>query len=79
MRLSQRNALFSACEAGLGVALIPPVFAEAAGLVRVEGLPNIPHRELFLACPETLRSVSRFSTLRDWIVSVALETFPQEK
>ena len=77
MRLSQRNALFSACEAGLGVALIPPVFAEAAGLKRVQGLPKIPHRELFLAYPETLRNVERFSTLRDWIVGVAADTFPQ--
>ncbi len=72
MRVSLWNALFAAARHGLGAALLSPVVAEPAGLVRVSGqLAPVEGRDLHLVYHRALREVPRVAALRDWLVVAA--------
>ncbi len=70
MRVSLWNALFAAVCSGLGAALLSPLVAEKAGLVRVPiDAPLPPPYPLYLVCHRALRAVPRVAALRAWLVA----------
>lgn len=56
-----------ACQAGLGLALLPCLLGEAGGLQRCS--PVLLHRELWLLCHRDLRRTLRFRALADWLAA----------
>jgi len=76
MRISLWNALFSAVQNGLGAALLSPIIAEPAGLVRIgEDLPESPGREALLVYHRALRDVPRIRAFRQWLSAQGLAFF----
>jgi DNA-binding transcriptional LysR family regulator len=69
MRISTWHAMVAAITAGLGAGLLAPPVAEAAGLRRVEGLPEVPSRQLYLVYHRALRDVPRIATFRRWLLA----------
>ncbi|MFT5583976.1 MAG: DNA-binding transcriptional LysR family regulator [Cognaticolwellia sp.] len=74
-RVSAWSDLFAAVRAGLGAALISPLVAEQAGLVRVEGLPPVAGRDLLLVYHRAMRGVPRVAALRGWLIQIAQDFF----
>lgn len=66
------RALLNAAVAGAGVALLPRVFAAAAGLVEIAG-PSLPARAPFLVTHRDLRRQPDVRTVHRWITR-AFET-----
>jgi DNA-binding transcriptional LysR family regulator len=74
-RVSAWSDLFEAVRCGLGAGLVSPLVAEPAGLVRVEGLPPVPGRELMLVYHRAMREVPRVAALRGWLIESAEQFF----
>lgn len=78
LRVSSWNAMFAGCVAGLGAALLSPLVAEPAGLVRLQaGLPPVPSRDVYLVSHRALRHVPRMKAVRDWLKDAAREFAPK--
>lgn len=60
--------LFASARCGVGAALLSPLVAEPAGLVRVPNLPPVPPRTLLLVYHQALRYVPRVAALRAWLI-----------
>ncbi len=68
-RLSSVSMILRACEEGVGIALLPCIAADFAGLARLEPDP-ILHRELWLLSHRDAGQVKRFRTVADWLVEL---------
>lgn len=66
-RLSSVSMILRACQEGVGIALLPCIAADGAGLQRLEPQPVI-HRELWLLSHRDAGHVTRFRTVADWMV-----------
>ena len=78
MKVSIWNALFAAVLKGIGPALLSPLIAEPSGLVKIEGLPSVQSRELFLVYHRALREVPRFAIFRTWLKQKAALLLKQQ-
>lgn len=67
LRVTALTSLQRACQAGLGLALLPCLLGEAGGLQRCS--PVLLHRELWLLCHRDLRRTLRFRALADWLAA----------
>ncbi len=69
LRVTAVTSLQRACPAGLGLALLPCLVGEAAGLHRLSGVEL--RRELWLLCHRDLRQTLRFRAVADWLAERA--------
>lgn len=69
LRVTAVTSLQRACQTGLGLALLPCLVGEAAGLHRLSGVEL--RRELWLLCHRDLRQTLRFRTVADWLAERA--------
>lgn len=69
LRVTAVTSLQRACQAGLGLALLPCLVGEAAGLHRLSGVEL--RRELWLLCHRDLRQTLRFRAVADWLAERA--------
>lgn len=70
-RCSSMAGVIRACEAGLGIALLPCFVAEQSrGLVRLSEGPEF-QRDLYLLTHRQTRQVRRFRVVADWIAALA--------
>ncbi|MDN5874168.1 MAG: LysR family transcriptional regulator [Sinobacteraceae bacterium] len=69
-RCSSVTTLVKACEAGLGIALLPCVVAESTDLVRLSDAPEY-QRGLWLLKHRQTAKIHRFRAVADWIVATA--------
>ena len=69
LRVTAVTSLQRACQAGLGLALLPCLVGEAAGLHRLSGVELT--RELWLLCHRDLRQTLRFRAVADWLAERA--------
>ena len=67
-----QQAVRRACEAGLGIAMLPDYIVEAdAGLVQLFGDTETIALDAYFVYPEELKSVARVQAFRDFLVSKA--------
>ncbi len=66
VQVSSATTLVHACKAGLGLALLPSFIADAAGLHRLSGGPEL-HRDLWLLSHRDTASIKRFRAVADWL------------
>ncbi len=64
-RLSSVSMILHACESGAGLALLPCIAADHAGLIRLE--PPILHREMWMLSHRDAGQVARFRAVADWL------------
>lgn len=69
LRVTAVTSLQRACQAGLGLALLPCLVGEAPGLWRLSGV--LLSRELWLLCHRDLRQTLRFRAVADWLAERA--------
>ncbi len=69
-RCSSMTALVRACEAGLGLAVLPCVSAKGTRLVCLSKTPEF-QRDLFLLNHRQATKIRRFRAVAEWIASVA--------
>jgi DNA-binding transcriptional LysR family regulator len=69
-RCSSMTTLVSACEAGLGVAVLPCLSIKATRLVRLSEAP-VFQRDLWLLKHRQAAKIRRFRAVADWIASIA--------
>jgi DNA-binding transcriptional LysR family regulator len=69
-RCSSMAALLSACEAGLGIALLPCFAVRSSQLVRLSEGPEC-HREAWLLNHRQAARIRRFRAVADWIAAAA--------
>ena len=63
--------LLRACEAGIGITMLPDYIAEDAGLVQLFGDVDGFAYDAFFVYPEELKSVARIQVFRDFLISKA--------
>jgi DNA-binding transcriptional LysR family regulator len=66
VRLSSVSMILRACEEGAGLALLPCIVADHAGLQRVE-LEPVLRRELWLLSHRDAGHVARFTAVAEWL------------
>lgn len=66
IRLSSISMIASACQAGVGIALLPCVVGDQLGLVRLQPEPE-SQRELWLLSHKDSGHVARFRAVSDWL------------
>lgn len=71
-RCSSMSALLSACEAGLGLALLPCFAVRSTRLLRLSEDPEF-HRDLWLLNHRQAARIRRFRAVADWIAATAEE------
>jgi DNA-binding transcriptional LysR family regulator len=71
MRVNSWNALFAGVREGLGAGILSPLVAEAAGLLPLDDVPRVGHRDLMLVYHPALREVPRIGAVRDWLIEHA--------
>ncbi len=69
LRVTAVTSLQRACQAGLGLALLPCLVGEVPGLFRLSGVEL--SRELWLLCHRDLRQTLRFRAVADWLAERA--------
>jgi DNA-binding transcriptional LysR family regulator len=69
VRLSSVSMILRACEEGVGLALLPCIAAEAAGLTRLVPATFV-HRELWLLSHRDAGHIARFRAVADWLAGV---------
>ncbi|WP_428313274.1 LysR family transcriptional regulator [Hydrocarboniphaga sp.] len=67
LKASNVGTLLRACEAGLGLALLPCIIGEKHGLKRLSAAPEL-HRELWLLSHRDAAKIRRFRAVGDWLV-----------
>lgn len=67
LKVSNVSTLVRACEAGLGLALLPCIVGEKHGLRRLSAAPEL-HRELWLLSHRDAAKIRRFRAVGDWLV-----------
>ncbi len=76
LRCSSMDTLIRACEAGIGLALLPCFVAEQRALVRFSAGPEL-HRDLWLLSHRDAGNIRRFRVVADWIAATAREDAPR--
>jgi DNA-binding transcriptional LysR family regulator len=66
VQVSSATTLVRACEAGLGLALLPGFVGTAVGLRRLSDAAEL-HRELWLLSHRDATSIKRFRVVADWL------------
>lgn len=69
LKVSNVSTLVRACEAGLGLALLPWVIAESQGLKRLSTAPEL-HRGLWLLSHRDAAKIKRFRAVSEWLQRV---------
>ena len=67
-RMSSVAMLVRGCESGAGLALLPCVAADRAGLLRLDSKPVL-HRELWLLSHRDAGPIARFRVVAEWLVA----------
>jgi len=72
MTVNNINALFSAVQSGVGIAVLPEYLVEpASGLIRLLPQADMPELDCYLVYPEEMKSVARVQVFRDFLVANA--------
>jgi DNA-binding transcriptional LysR family regulator len=69
IRVSSVSTLVNACEAGMGLALLPCILAEKNGLRRLSEEPEL-HREIWLLSHRDAGSIGRYRAVAAWLKQV---------
>lgn len=69
VRLSSVSMILRACEEGAGLAFLPCIAADRAGLKRLVPEP-IAHREMWLLSHRDAGQIARFRTVADWLMAL---------
>ncbi len=72
MTVNNINALYSAVQNGVGIAVLPEYLVEPdSGLVRLLPQADMPELDCYLVYPEEMKSVARVQVFRDFLVANA--------
>jgi DNA-binding transcriptional LysR family regulator len=72
MTVNNINALFSAVQSGVGIAVLPEYLVEPeSGLIRLLPQADMPELDCYLVYPEEMKSVARVQVFRDFLVANA--------
>lgn len=66
IQFSSAATMVHACEAGLGLALLPCIIGDRAGLSRMSQAPEL-HRDMWLLSHRDAGSIARFRVVADWL------------
>ncbi len=77
VRTSSARAMARAVEAGVGIALLPRVFASTHDLIEIPSPSPIPKRPVWLVTHRDLQSVPAIKRVRSWIVALFQEISSQ--
>jgi DNA-binding transcriptional LysR family regulator len=69
-RCSSMSSLLQACEAGIGIAMLPYFAVRSKTLVRLSSAPEI-QREIWLLRHRDASKIRRFRVVAEWIASIA--------
>jgi DNA-binding transcriptional LysR family regulator len=72
MTVNNINALYSAVQNGVGIAVLPEYLVEPdSGLIRLLPQADMPELDCYLVYPEEMKSVARVQVFRDFLVANA--------
>jgi len=72
MTVNNINALYSAVQNGVGIAVLPEYLIEPdSGLIRLLPQADMPELDCYLVYPEEMKSVARVQVFRDFLVANA--------